>query len=128
MSVVAQIVFGLFDQDVHVKNIKDSSAHFSMLRKKYSGITPSSKSLFPADFAHLIGGYESGFYSYLWSLVYAQDIFGEFKKKGIFNGQLGKEVRQKIFEQGALKKEMDLLRDFLGREPSNEAFLKELGI
>ena len=128
MSVVAQIVFGLFDQDVHVKNIKDSSSHFSMLRKKYSGITPSSKSLFPADFAHLIGGYESGFYSYLWSLVYAKDIFGEFKKKGIFNGQLGKEVRQKIFEQGALKKEMDLLRDFLGREPSNEAFLKELGI
>ena len=99
-----------------------------MLRKKYIGITPSNKSLFPASFDHLMFGYESGFYSYLWSRVYSYEMFGEFKKKGIFNGELGRSVRQKIFEQGALKKEMDLLRDFLGREPSNEAFLKELGI
>ncbi|MBP6856455.1 MAG: Zn-dependent oligopeptidase [Candidatus Pacebacteria bacterium] len=127
-GVVGQILFGMLDQDIHVKNIKDIVVHNSMLRKKYSGVAPSKKSLFPASFGHLMHGYESAYYSYLWSLVYAKDIFGEFKKKGIFNGQLGKEVRQKIFEQGALKKEMDLLRDFLEREPSNEAFLKELGI
>lgn len=127
-GVVGQILFGILDQDIHVKNIKDIADHNSTLRKKYSGIAPSKKSLFPASFGHLMHGYESAYYSYLWSLVYAQDIFGEFKKKGIFNAKLGKEVRQKIFEQGALKKEMDLLRDFLGREPSNEAFLKELGI
>jgi thimet oligopeptidase len=127
-TVAGQIVFGLFDQDIHTKKIKNFALYNKSLRKKHTGIAPSARSLFPASFGHLMHGYESGYYSYLWSLVYAQDIFGEFKKKGIFNGKLGKEVRQKIFEQGALKKEMDLLRDFLGREPSNEAFLKELGI
>ncbi len=127
-STMSSILFGIFDQDIHTKDIKNIASHFALLRKKYSGISPSPKSLFPASFGHLMHGYESGYYSYLWSLVYAHDLFGEFKKKGILNGALGKDVRQKIFEQGALKKEVDLLRDFLGREPSNEAFLKELGI
>lgn len=127
-STMSSILFGIFDQDIHTKDIKNIASHFALLRKKYSGISPSPKSLFPASFGHLMHGYESGYYSYLWSLVYAHDLFGEFKKKGIVNGKLGKEVRQKIFEQGALKNEMDLLRDFLGREPSNKAFLKELGI
>lgn len=126
--IAGQIILGIFDQDIHTKNIKSFTLHSKMLRKKYIGITPSNKSLFPASFDHLMFGYESGFYSYLWSRVYSYEMFGEFKKKGIFNGELGRSVRQKIFEQGALKKEMDLLRDFLGREPSNEAFLKELGI
>lgn len=127
-STVMSIAFGIFDQDIHVKSINNSAHYFKKLRKKYTGIEPSNKSLFPASFSHLMHGYESGYYSYLWSLVYAQELFGEFKKKGVFNGKLGKEVRKKIFEQGALKNEMDLLRDFLGREPSNKAFLKELGI
>ncbi len=127
-GVAGQVTFGIFDQDIHTKNVKNLATYNSLLRTKFTGIAPSKKSLFPASFGHIMHGYESGYYSYLWSLVYAHEVFGEFKKQGIFNSELGKKVRQKIFERGALKNEMELLRDFLGREPSNKAFLKELGI
>lgn len=126
--VMGQLVMGLFDLDIHTKEIKNIVRHNMLLREKYGGISPSPKSLFPASFGHLMHGYEAGYYSYLWSLVYANDLFGEFKKQGILNSVLGKKYRKTILEPGASLKEIDMMRAFLGREPSSDAFLKELGI
>jgi metallopeptidase MepB len=40
----------------------------------------------------------------------------------------GRRYRHTVLERGGSREEMDLLKEFLGREPSTEAFYKELGI
>lgn len=93
---------------------------------KYSSVKRAPKSLFPAGWGHLTG-YAGRYYSYMWSLVYAYDIFSRFQAEGVYNKKVGKDLRT-LLASGDTKDGMDLMRDFLGREPNNKAFLKELGI
>ena len=78
-------------------------------------------------FPHL-NGYGANYYGYLWSRVFAQDMFSVFQKNGVMDVPTGIRYRKEILEKGATMQEMDELRDFLGREPNNIAFLKSLGI
>ena len=54
-------------------------------------------------------------------------MFSVFESKGILNPKVGKRYREAILEKGATKNEMDMLTEFLGRKPNNDAFIKSLG-
>ncbi len=82
----------------------------------------------PASFGHLMGGYDAGYYGYLWSKVYALDIAGEFRKDGMTNQTTGMRYRQEILSRGNMEDGDVLLRNFLNREPGTGAFYKRLGI
>ncbi|MEO5570337.1 MAG: M3 family metallopeptidase [Bacteroidia bacterium] len=79
------------------------------------------------SFGHL-NGYGAGYYGYLWSKVYAQDMFSIFKKNGIMDQKTGIRYRDIILAKGASEDPMNLVKDFLGREPNDEAYLKDLGL
>jgi len=80
-----------------------------------------------ADFAHHIGGYASVYWTYDYSMVYAQDLFTEFQKHGILNKEVGARYRKFILEPSGLNSGFKKLRDFLGREPNEDAFLENNG-
>ena len=80
-----------------------------------------------ASFGHLMG-YAAAYYGYLWSEVYAADMFSLFEENGVLNSEIGYRFRKSIFEKGGGENPMDLVKDFLGREPDNAAFLKTQGI
>lgn len=82
---------------------------------------------FICNFTHL-NGYGANYYGYLWSKVFAQDIFSVFQKNGVMNTATGVKYRKLILEKGATEEESDMLKAFLGREPNSQAFLKSLGI
>ncbi len=123
-----QIIQGMLDMDLHTKRANDGAKRYIDLVKKYSGINLPKESLFPAGFGHLGGGYDAGYYSYLWALVYACDAFSEFKKGGIISNKIGMMWRHEVLERGSSEKEEILIKNFLGRKPNNKAFLKETGI
>jgi thimet oligopeptidase len=81
--------------------------------------------MFPAGFAHLSGGYGAGYYGYLWSLVLAMDLRGEFKADKL-GTEVGARYRNTVLGQGGQRPAPELVRDFLGREPSNKAFFDYL--
>ena len=100
------------------------------MNKLYFNITiPEKETFFPAGFGHLVG-YDAGYYSYLWALVYACDAFQEFKKKGnkniMTNSTVGMKWCREVLEKGSSEDEMKLIKNFLGRKPSDVAFLKEV--
>ena len=69
--------------------------------------------------SHLIGGYTSSYYSYLWSQVYSSDLFAQFEEKGLFNKELGMKYRKIILAPGGSRDSMDSLLHFLGRTPND---------
>jgi len=82
---------------------------------------------FICSFTHL-NGYGANYYGYLWSKVYAQDLFSVFEQHGVLDQATGVRYREDILQQGAQEDEMAMLRHFLGRDPNSKAFLKSLGL
>ena len=124
-----QLVFALFDMDIHTKKSVSSLTHkYRTLTNQWIGVSPPSKSLFPSSLGHFAGGYDAGYYGYMWSKVYAADMFTRFKKEGILNPRTGRDYRTWILEKGGSREEIDLVKGFLKRKPNNKAFLKEIGL
>ncbi len=73
-------------------------------------------------------GYASKYYGYLWSNIFAFDVFSVIKKHGLLDPVIGKKYVQEILSKGGSQDPNELLRNFLGRDPSNEAFLKDMGL
>ena len=73
-------------------------------------------------------GYDSGYYGYMWSKVYAEDMYSLFKEGGALNPQLGRRYRTEILEKGSSRDEMESLKAFLLREPNEDAFLESIGL
>jgi metallopeptidase MepB len=81
-----------------------------------------------AGIGHFIGGYDAGYYGYLYSEVFSLDMFHSFFAKNPMDGKEGRRYRHTVLERGGSIPEMEFLKEFLGREPSSEAFYKELGL
>ncbi|HEB41451.1 MAG TPA: hypothetical protein ENI08_00335 [Candidatus Dependentiae bacterium] len=82
---------------------------------------------FYASFGHLTD-YGAKYYGYLWSKVFALDLFDEIKKHGLLNPVIGQKYVREVIGKGGSQDPNELLRNFLGREPSNSAFLKDMGL
>ncbi|KAG0296617.1 hypothetical protein BGZ97_004490 [Linnemannia gamsii] len=87
---------------------------------------------------HIAMGYDAGYYVYSWSEMHAHDLYTRFTDKTTegnthsdertraLDGQLGREYWEKVLVPGATVEPIELLRDFLGREPNTEAFQRFL--
>ncbi|MCL5072194.1 MAG: M3 family metallopeptidase, partial [Actinobacteria bacterium] len=72
--------------------------------------------------------YGSKYYSYLWSKIFALDLFDEIKKDGLFNKETGKKYIDSILSKGGSAEPQELINKFLGRESSTDAFFKDMHI
>ena len=134
-----QLSLALFDMELHIKKTqkkknypldeKELTVLWKKTMEKWLPIKISSKNLQPAAFSHIFGGgYSAGYYGYMWSKVYASDMFLRFKKEGILNKKTGGDYKKYILQKGASREELKLVESFLGRKANNKAFLKELGL
>lgn len=84
---------------------------------------------YQASFGHLVNpGYVAGYYGYMWSRVFALDMAERFQQLGMLDPKAGMYYREKILARGGTVDGMDMLRDYLGREPRMDAFLRYLGL
>ena len=88
--------------------------------------TPLPADLHPqAGFTHLMSGYAAGYYSYLWSKVYAQDMFTAFQSGGLESADVGARYRHEILEPARELEPDAEVHAFLGRDMSPKAFYAE---
>lgn len=81
-----------------------------------------------ASFGHLMGGYDAGYYGYLWSQVYAQDMFTRFQRDGVESAIAGHAYRTDILAPAMTYEPDQEVRTFLGRPMSPDAFYASLGL
>jgi len=123
-----QIFFSILDLKYHMAKGKvDTTKIYEKLMKKISLIPMSAGTHPQASFGHLMGGYEAGYYSYLWSELIAADLFSVFEEKGVMNAETGARYRELILAPGRSYDEAAQVEKFLGRPAAEEAFLKSIG-
>ncbi len=130
LDIEGQEVYGLLDQRLHTApgGVIDSTKAVFDTQREVSLIPPIEGTYPQASFGHLMGGYQAGYYGYLWSKVYAQDMFVRFEEKGLLNPEAGAYYRAHILSKGGTEDASAMVRDYLGREPSQDAFLQDLGL
>lgn len=84
-----------------------------------------SGTIFPAQFGHLMGGYAAGYYGYMWSEVLALDMASQWKGK-LLDKKTSQRYLDTILSRGGEVPPEQMVREFLGREPSPEPFFAEI--
>lgn len=106
---------------------KDPHAIVKRIGEQYSPNSEyDSDGHFECNFGHL-GQYKARYYGYLWSRVFADDVFAQIEKEGLLSPKAGKRYLDEILGRGGSKDPNQMLRDYLGREPNANAFLKRIG-
>ncbi|KAH8592044.1 peptidase M3A/M3B [Bisporella sp. PMI_857] len=77
---------------------------------------------------HFMWGQDANYYSYLYSKVFATDIFHYAFYNDPLSAEAGKHYRHSILEKGGSQEAMEILTRYLGRLPNAVAFEQELGI
>ena len=124
-----QVQFGQLDLAFHGEDAPDLDLDEVTRRAAEVTLLPKPpETFFPATFAHIVGGYDAGYYGYLWAEVIGDDLFRRFAEEGPTSPEVDMDYRREILEVGGSRDAGESVRAFLGREPDNTAFLHKLGI
>lgn len=116
-----QMFYAALSYYLHLENPEDLVARTRELQERYSMFPFVEGTCMPASFGHL-DGYGSGYYTYMWSLVIAKDMFSAFDPDHLFAADVATRYRDRVLAPGGTKDAADLVRDFLGRDYSFDAY------
>ncbi len=128
LHMMRQVSFGKLDLGMHAVDHEVDLMDVYREAFAYTRLPFREDTFMPASFGHLMGGYDAGYYGYLWAEVYGDDMFSEFSRVGITSPEVGMRYRNEVLATGGSRDAIDHLRAFLGREPNSEAFLAKLGL
>jgi oligopeptidase A len=133
LSMIRQLCFSRLDLELHQHYASYRDEHWEKTlqallapyQPPWSVNSPSTV----AQFSHIFdGGYDAGYYSYLWAEVLEADAFGAFEAHGVLDAGTGERFRRCILSQGDLRDADQLFRDFMGRDPDPTALLRREGL
>ncbi|HEX2892457.1 MAG TPA: M3 family metallopeptidase [Marmoricola sp.] len=116
-----QMFYAALSYKFHVEVPEDLTARMFELYPEYSLVEPMDGTHFHTGFGHL-EGYGSGYYTYMWSLVIAKDLFSAFDPDDLLAPEVSRRYRDTVLAPGGSKDAADLVADFLGRPYSTDAF------
>jgi thimet oligopeptidase len=99
----------------------DMQAKVKELQAKYTPFRFVEGTSMHTNFGHLYG-YSALYYTYMWSLVIAKDLLTPFHEHGLMNTEWTHRYRDKILVPGGTQDAAELVKDFLGRPYSFQAF------
>lgn len=119
-----QLLYASFDMSIYSAEPEDPMAAWTRMEAATPlGYVKGTQ--FPGTFNHVMSGYGAGYYGYMWSEVLALDMLSAFGGKFI-NPEVGARYRDRILSRGSERPGMEMVRDFLGREPNSQAFFAEI--
>ncbi|GGB39920.1 Zn-dependent oligopeptidase [Flexivirga endophytica] len=116
-----QMFYAALSLNLHLRRYDDLTAVVQDLQAKYSVFPYVPDTHFHCAFGHL-DGYSSGYYTYMWSLVIAKDMFSAFDSSDLYNAEVAGRYRDKVLVPGGSSDAADLVADFLGRPYTFDAY------
>jgi len=116
-----QMFYAAISYRFHLEVPEDLTARLFELSPQYSLVAPLPGTHFHAGFGHL-DGYTSAYYTYMWSLVIAKDLFSAFDPADLFDPGVAHRYRDTVLAAGGSRDAAALVADFLGRPYGTEAF------
>jgi peptidyl-dipeptidase Dcp len=105
------------------------STEEAILKKDHVAYAPVPPRYHTTYFQHVFaGGYEAGYYAYMWSEVLARDSGAWFTAHGGLNRKNGDTFRAKILSRGRTKEPDALFKDFYGKAPDIKPLLEYRGL
>jgi thimet oligopeptidase len=92
----------------------DTDSIVSAVTRAYTPVPPMPGTHMQASFTHL-NGYSAFYYTYMWSLVIAKDLFSRFDRSDLLAPEPARRYRRLILERGGSAPAARLVEDFLGR-------------
>jgi oligopeptidase A len=133
-----QLIMAATDLELHHRYDPDAPTETpyevnQRIAKEMTGREPFRESRFLNQFNHLFGGegYAAGYYSYKWAEVICADYFSAFE--GRLDDpeairEIGLRLRATLYALGGGRHPGDVFRDFMGREFSTAALLRQNGL
>jgi thimet oligopeptidase len=120
-----QMFFASVSYRLHLGPVSDIDALVRELQQAYDLFAAVEGTHFHASFGHL-EGYASAYYTYMWSLVIAKDLFSAFSGTDLFDTETAYRYRDTILAAGGSRDAADLVTAFLGRPYNAQAFTRWL--
>ena len=114
----AALSLSLYDRD---PARLDTTALSRELQNRYSPFPYVDGTYMQASFGHL-DGYSAIYYTYMWSLVIAKDLFSAFQADGLLDPGVAARYRDEVLAPGGSRDAEKLVERFLGRKPSFDAY------
>jgi thimet oligopeptidase len=116
--VYAKLSLSLYDRD---PNDVDTTAMVKELTNKYRPYPYVEGTHFETAFTHL-NGYSAVYYTYMWSLVIAKDMFSQFDRGNLLAPAVARKYRDTVLVPGGARPANQIVHDFLGRPTSFKAW------
>ncbi|KAE8138519.1 thimet oligopeptidase [Aspergillus pseudotamarii] len=132
-----QVAFSKFDMQIH-----NPDSHHAIERmhipKVYNSLLETTTGLSGpgnvydwghghATTSHFVWGQEASYYSYLYTRTLAADIWSSCFKDSPMSRQAAIKYRQQVLNHGGSKNEHKAVQEYLGRAPTSDAYLQDLG-
>ncbi|MFV0462687.1 MAG: M3 family metallopeptidase [Nostocoides sp.] len=119
--VRTQMFYAAVSYVLHIERPEDITERVRQLQEEFSLFPYLSQTHFASSFGHL-DGYSSGYYTYMWSLVIAKDMFSAFDSDDLFAPEVARRYRDTVLAQGGRRDAADLVEAFLGRPYTFDAY------
>ena len=116
-----QTAYAAISYWLHAERPEDLTSRVAELMQRYNLVAQLPESHFHAGFGHL-DGYGSAYYTYLWSLVIAKDMYSAFDPDDPFDTEVAHRWRDTVLAPGGSADAADLVHAFLGRPYDKRAF------
>ncbi|MBI5209663.1 MAG: hypothetical protein HY927_06815 [Elusimicrobia bacterium] len=125
LAALAWAAQATFDLDAHAGEVADAAALNRSLVAEIA-LVPQTPGTHPELKYSIVKGGGLWLYVVRWSEAVAMDVAGRFAAAGLLDPKAGMEFRRKVLEPGGSVEPREALKAFLGRDPSEDAFVKRL--
>ena len=116
-----QMFYAAMSYRFHTDRPDDLTEAMRALQERYSPYPWIEGTHMFASFGHL-SGYSSAYYTYMWSLVIAKDLFSAFDPADLFDPVVAGRYRDRVLARGGSRDAADLVEEFLDRPYTFEAY------
>jgi thimet oligopeptidase len=116
MTVRRQMMYARLSLSIYDRDPArvDTTAMVKDIQNRYTPFQYVDGTHFQTSFGHL-DGYSAVYYTYMWSLVIAKDMFSKFDRNDLLASAVAAKYRSSVLAPGGSKPAAALVADFLGR-------------